>query len=162
MARVWRAALFLCLGVGSVAAGQTRSGPAEGKSTAPTATQASTSPAVAQPVKVRCSVDSDPPDAAETALNRKQYSVAEGLFRGLLAKNAENATAHEGLVRALLAEDKVDAAAKEAEPWAAAAPTNSMAQLALGDVRLRQGLPRDALVAYQSAVRANPCNARAY
>lgn len=109
-----------------------------------------------------CAVNSDAPNAAETALNRKEYSSAETLFRAMLAKDAKDGAAHEGLVRALIEQDKVDAAAKDAEAWVAAAPGSSMALLAVGDVRLRQGDPRGAMLQFQKTEQADLCNARAY
>jgi len=109
-----------------------------------------------------CTVDTSDPNPAEEALNRKQYSMAEVLFRALLTQSAENAAAHEGLVRTLLAQDKVDAAAKEAEGWVAAAPGNSMALTAAGEVRLRQGDPRGGFLQFQKAALADLCNARAF
>ena len=107
-------------------------------------------------------MNSSAPTPAETALNKGDFAPAEKLFRDLLAKSADNANAHEGLVRALIGQDKVEAAAKDAEAWAAAAPDDSLALTALGDVRLRQGDPREAFIQFQKAVQANPCNARAY
>jgi predicted aspartyl protease len=95
-------------------------------------------------------------------LNKKNYGAAEVAFRALLAKSADNAPAHEGLVRALIALDRVSDAAKEAEGWVASAPGNSLALTALGDVRLRQGDPREAFVQFQKAAQADPCNARAF
>jgi predicted aspartyl protease len=107
-------------------------------------------------------VDREAPSAAETALNRKDYAGAEGLFRAAMEKDAGDGRAHEGLVRALIEQDKVADAAKEAEAWAAATPGDSMALTALGDVRLRQGDPRGALIQYAKAKMADLCNARAY
>jgi predicted aspartyl protease/Tfp pilus assembly protein PilF len=112
--------------------------------------------------KKTCTVNSSVPDPAEAALNRKEYSQAESKFRDLLTKSPNDEAAHEGLVRALLAQDKVDDAAKDAEAWVAASPGNSMAMVALGDVRLRAGDPNDAYHQYQLAVKADLCNARAY
>jgi predicted aspartyl protease len=107
-------------------------------------------------------VDREPPNAAETALNRKDYGSAELQFRAMLEKNASDGAAHEGLVRALIEQDKVADAARDAEAWAAAAPGDTMALIALGDVRLRQGDPHAALVQAQNARLADLCNARAY
>jgi tetratricopeptide (TPR) repeat protein len=109
-----------------------------------------------------CTVDSLAPDPAETALNKGDYAPAEELFRDVLAKGADNAVAHEELVRALIGQDKVDAAAKDAEAWVAAGPDSSLALTALGDVRLRQGDPREAFIQFQKAAQADLCNARAY
>ena len=102
------------------------------------------------------------PNPAVTALDKGDFVPAEKLFRDLLAKSADNAIAHEGLVRALIGQDKVDEAAKDAEAWAAARPGSSMALTALGDVRLRQGDPREAFVQFQKAAHADLCNARAF
>lgn len=110
----------------------------------------------------RCKVNPETPNGAETALNKKEYGSAEGLFREMLTKDAKDETAHEGLVRALIEQDKVDAAARDAETWAASAPESSMAMVALGDVRLRQGAPREAYSQFQKAAQADLCNARAY
>ena len=112
--------------------------------------------------KKRCKIDAAAPNPAETALNKKEYISAESLFREMLAKDASDEAAHEGLVRALIEQDKVDAAAKDAEKWVASAPASSMALVALGGVRLRQGVPREAFVQFQKATQADPCNARAY
>jgi len=150
VARTWlRAAVVWVglIGLGAVVPAQMQATGAAGTSVA---------------TKKACSVISNAPTPAETALNKKQYSVSEGMYRDLLAKSAENAIAHEGLVRVLIEQDKVDAAAKDAEAWAAVAPENSMALTALGDVRLRQGNPREAFTQFQKAVRADVCNARAY
>ena len=117
---------------------------------------------VAAPVKTTCTVNSNPPNPADTALDKGDYGPAEKLFRDLLAKSADSAAAHEGLIRALIGLDKVDAAAKDAQAWADAAPGISMAWIALGDVRLRQGDPRDAFHQYQVAMHLDLCNARAY
>lgn len=144
-ARLLFAGLWVGLGVAGVAQGTAVGG----------------APASA-PTKKMCAVNSLPPTPAETALNKGDYAPAEKLFRDLLAKNADNEVAHEELVRALIGQDKVDAAAKDAEAWAAAAPSDSLALTALGDVRLRQGDPRGAFVQFQKAVQAEPCNARAY
>ena len=114
------------------------------------------------PAKKTCTVNSFAPNPAETALNKGDFAPAEVLFRALLAKSADNEAAHEGLVRALLAQDKVNDAARDAEAWATAAPASSMALTALGDVRLRQGVPREAFLQFQKAVVADLCNARAY
>jgi Tfp pilus assembly protein PilF len=116
----------------------------------------------AAPARKTCTVNSSAPTPAETALNKGDYAPAEKLFRDLLAKSADNAVAHEELVRALIGQDKVDAAAKDAEAWAAAAPDNSLALTALGDVRLRQGDPREAFSQFQKAAQADLCNARAF
>jgi len=128
--------------------------------TAATGTNTPVTPAA--PVRKSCIVNSSAPNPAETALNKGDFAPAEVLFRALLAKNADNEAAHEGLVRALLAQNKVDEAAKDTEAWAAAEPASSMALTALGNVRLRQGLPRDAILQFQKAARADLCNARAY
>ncbi len=116
----------------------------------------------AAPVRKTCTVNSFAPNPAETALNKGDFAPAEVLFRALLAKSAENEAAHEGLVRALLAQNKVDDAARDAEAWATAEPASSMALTALGDVRLRQGVPREAFLQFQKAAVADLCNARAY
>lgn len=118
--------------------------------------------ATAAPLKKSCSVNTSAPNPAETALNKGDYKPAEDLFRALLAMSADNEAAHEGLIRAMLAQDKVADAAKDAESWVAAAPASSMAMTALGDVRLRQGNPREGFAKYQSAVQADLCNARAH
>jgi tetratricopeptide (TPR) repeat protein len=116
----------------------------------------------AAPVKKTCTVDRDPPTAAETALNRKDYATAENLFRTTLQKNAGDAAAHEGLVRTLIEQDKVADAAHDAEAWAAASPGDAMALTALADVRLRQGNMREALLGFQKAAQTDLCDARAY
>ena len=126
------------------------------------ATGANTPATPAAPVRKTCTVNSFAPNPAETALNKGDFAPAEVLFRALLAKSAENEAAHEGLVRALLAQDKVDDAAQDAEAWATAEPASSMALIALGDVRLRQGDPREAFLQFQKAAVADLCNARAY
>ena len=107
-------------------------------------------------------MDRSEPIPAEKALSRKEYSLAESQFRDLLAKSAENQAAHEGLVRALIAQDKVDAAAQDVEVWIKAEPSSTMALTALGDVRLRQGEPREAYLQFEKAAQADLCNARAY
>jgi predicted aspartyl protease len=107
-------------------------------------------------------VDSNPPSPAETALNQGDFVTAEKLFRELLAKSADDASAHEGLVRTLIGQDRVEAAAKDAEAWVVAEPGRPMAMVALGDARLRAGNPREALHQFQLAVKADLCNARAY
>jgi predicted aspartyl protease len=117
---------------------------------------------VAQPLKKTCLVNTTAPNSAETALNKGDFASAETLFRALLAKSAENEAAHEGLIRTMLAQDNVADAAKDAESWAAAEPASSMALTALGDVRLRQGDPHDAVLQFQKAARTDLCNARAY
>ena len=132
-----------------------------GVGAAQTAARPATAPAAAT-VKKTCVVDREPPNAAETALNRKDYGSAELQFRAMLEKNASDGVAHEGLVRALIEQDKVADAARDAEAWAAAAPGDTMALIALGDVRLRQGDPHAALVQAQNAGLADLCNARAY
>jgi len=65
-------------------------------------------------------------------------------------------------VRTLIGQDKVDAAAQDAEAWVKAEPSSSMALTALGDVRLRQGDPREAYLQFEKAAQANLCNALAY
>lgn len=124
--------------------------------------QAQQAPGPAAPARTSCVVDRYPPSPAVTALDKGDFVPAEKLFRDLLAKSADNAIAHEGLVRALIGQDKVDEAAKDAEAWAAAQPGSSMALTALGDVRLRQGDPREAFVQFQKAAHADLCNARAF
>lgn len=116
----------------------------------------------AAPLKKTCTVNTTPPNPAETALNKGDYKTAEDLFRALLAKSADNESAHEGLIRTMLAQDKVADAAKDAESWAASAPTSSMAYIALGDLRLRQGDPRLAHTLFQKAGQEDLCNPRAY
>jgi tetratricopeptide (TPR) repeat protein len=115
-----------------------------------------------QPARKTCTVIKTPPNPAETALNKKEYSSAEGKFRELLAKDAKDDDAHGGLVRALIDQDKLADAAHEAEAWVASEPENSMAMTALGDLRLRQGRPREAFLQYKEAVHTDLCNARAY
>lgn len=114
------------------------------------------------PVRKTCAVQNNPPNAAETALNKGEFKAAETLFNAMLAQNAEDKPAHEELVRTLLAQDKVADAAKNAEAWDAASPAETLAITALADVRLRQGAPNDAFTLYRQAVRADLCNARAY
>jgi Flp pilus assembly protein TadD/predicted aspartyl protease len=116
----------------------------------------------AAPVRKSCTVNSTAPNPAETELNKGNFSSAESLFRALQEKSPDNDAAYEGLIRTLITRDKVDEAAKDAEAWAAASPASSMALVALGDVRLRQGNPRDATLQFQKAARADLCNARAY
>lgn len=118
--------------------------------------------AAVAPVKKSCTVNTSPPNPAETALNKGDFSSAETLFRALLANSADNESAHEALIRTILAQDMVADAAKDAESWAASAPSSSMALTALGDVRLRQGEPRLAFTQFQKAAQADLCNARAY
>jgi len=103
-----------------------------------------------------------PPSPAETAYNKWDYVTAEKLFREILAKSPTSDAVHEGLIRAMIEQNKVAEAVKDAEAWIAAEPTNSMAMIALGDVRLRQGNPLEAYSHYQEAVQADVCNARAY
>lgn len=124
--------------------------------------QTTASATAAAPAKKTCPVNSAAPNAAETALNKGQFSQAETMLRDLLAKHAEDEVSHEELVRALLEQNKLDAAAKDAEAWVALSPGSSMALTAVGDVRLRQGTPRDALIEFQKAALADLCNARAY
>ena len=149
MAKAWvlPAVLWVALGSGWAQTQGTAAAPASGNSAAP--------------VKKTCTVDSSAPNAAETALSKRQNGLAETLFRAMLAKDVKDGAAHEGLVRALIAEDRVADAARDAEAWAAAEPGSSIAMTALADVRLRQGDPRAAFLQYQSAVRAELCNARA-
>lgn len=116
----------------------------------------------AAPLRKTCTVNTNPPNPAETALNKGDFAPAEALFRALLAKSADNEAAHEGLIRTMLALDKVNDAAKDAEAWTAASPASSMALTALGDALLRQGNPRDAYMRFQKAALADLCNARAY
>jgi tetratricopeptide (TPR) repeat protein len=125
-------------------------------------TLAPPAPAQTTPVKKTCKVNSAPPTVAETALNKEDYVGAEKMFQSMLASDASDAAAYEGLVRALLEQDEVDIAAKDAQAWIAIEPGNSTALVALGDVRLRQGSPRDAFLEFQKAAMADPCNARAY
>ncbi len=128
------------------------------------AAQAAAQPqaAVSAPAQKRCRINSTAPNPAETALNKGDSGPAEVLFRAMLAKDAGDEEAHEGLIRALIGQDKVDDAAKDAEAWVASAPASSMAMTGLGDVRLRQGLPREAFIQFQKAARADLCNARTY
>jgi predicted aspartyl protease len=105
-------------------------------------------------------VNSSAPSTAETALNRKEYGAAEDLFRAILANHANDEDAQEGLVRALIGQNKVEAAAQSAAAWVAAEPASSMAAVALGEVRLRQGNPLVALREFQRGIRADRCNAR--
>jgi Tfp pilus assembly protein PilF len=111
--------------------------------------------------KKTCTVDSSAPTSAETALNKGDFVPAEKLFREVLAKSPSSEEMHEGLVRALIGEDRVDDAVKDAEAWVAASPASSMAMVAFGDVRLRQGNPRAALIEFQMALQGDLCNARA-
>ena len=117
--------------------------------------------APAAAVTKRCAVDSTPPTAGETTLNKRDAAGAEKIFRDVLAKSPASDTIHEALVRALLEQNKVDDAAKEADPWVTAAPNDSMALVAEGDVRLRQGDPRGALEQFSKARTIEPCNPRA-
>jgi predicted aspartyl protease len=114
------------------------------------------------PLKKACSVNNSAPNPAETTLNKGDYKPAEVLFRALLAKDANDDAAHEALIRTLIEQNKVDDAAKDAETWAASSPGSSLALVALGDVRFRQGNPRAAFAQYQKAAVADMCNARAY
>src|SRR5579883_1804123 len=115
----------------------------------------------AAPATVSCTVNSAPPTTGETTLNRRDAAGAEKIFRDVLAKSPASDALHEALVRALIEQDKVDDAAKDADAWAAAAPINSMALVAEGDVKLRQGDPTAALVLFSKARHADLCNARA-
>ena len=116
----------------------------------------------ATPAKKSCRVNSTAPNAAETALNRGDFAPAEILFRAMLAKDAGDEAAHEGLIRSLIEQNKVDDAAKDVEAWVAADPDGSMAMTALGEVRLRQGDPREAYHQFQRALQADLCNSRAH
>jgi tetratricopeptide (TPR) repeat protein len=161
VASKWCLVVFVWMGLaasGIKAQQQATSGAAP--VTAAQATSAPTAPAA--PVKKMCSVDSNDPSPAEQALNKKQFSIGEGLFRAMVAKDPKDASAHEGLVRALIYQDKVDEAAKQADAWIAAAPGNSMALTAKGDVLVRQGDPRSGYLSFQKALQADLCNARAY
>lgn len=152
---VWCVAWLVLVGLGT-------SGAVARAQAQPAAVGANPPATPAAPVRKSCLVNSFAPTPAETALNKGDFSPAEVLFRALLAKNADNEAAHEGLIRTLIAQNKVDDAAKDAEAWVATAPASSMALTALGDVRLRQGLPRDAILQFQKAARTDLCNARAY
>ena len=129
---------------------------AQGTAAAPAA-----APAAANAGKA-CSVNRTAPTPAEQAMNLKQYSKAEGLFREVLAKSPQSAEVHEGLVRALLEQDKVEDAAKDAAAWLASSPGDSMAMVAQAEVLLRQGQPYLAIVEFRQAARADLCNARAF
>jgi predicted aspartyl protease len=124
--------------------------------------QAAAAAEQATPVRVACTVNQAAPNAAETALNKQDYKTAESSFREMLAKKADDEAAHEGLIRALMKAGKVDDAAKDAEAWATAAPESSMAMTALGEVRYREGNPREGFVLFQKAVHFDLCNARAH
>lgn len=152
MANGWIVLSGVWIGLGGLATGIAAQGQAAQGEAAP----------AAAPMKRACTVNSLPPTPAENALDKGDFAAAERQFRDLLAKNAANDTAREGLVRALIAQDKVDAAAKEAGAWAAEAPSSSMAMVAVGETRLRQGDPREAYLDFQKAGRADLCNARAY
>jgi predicted aspartyl protease len=102
-----------------------------------------------------------PPTTGETALNRRDPAGAEKIFRDVLAKSPASGAIHEALIRALLEQDKVDDAAKDADAWLAAAPGDSLALVAEGDVKLRQGDPGGALTLFSKARLADLCNARA-
>lgn len=112
--------------------------------------------------KIFCSVDRTPPGPAETALNRKDYTTAEKLFRAALATDPHNNAAHEGLVRTLLAQDRVADATSDATAWNTAEPANSMAFVALAESQVRGGVPTIGFQTYRKALAADPCNARAY
>ena len=156
MARNGFVLAWVWVGLAGSVWGQSGAAPA----TAPAATTASA--AVAPAMRKTCTVDTSDPSPAEEDLNKKNYGAAEVGFRALLAKSADDAAAHEGLVRALIELDRVGDAAKEAEGWVATAPGDTLALTALGDVRLRQGDPREAFMQFQKAAQVDPCNARAF
>ena len=115
----------------------------------------------AAPGTKTCTVNTAPPTEGETTLNKRDASGAEKLLRDALAKGPGNDALHEALVRALLEQDKVDEAAKDADGWSAGAPGNSMALVAEGDVKLRQGDPTGAAALFLKARQADLCNPRA-
>jgi Flp pilus assembly protein TadD len=117
--------------------------------------------AATAPMTKSCPVNSFPPTTGEATLNKRDAAGAEKIFREVLAKSPESDNIHEALVRALIEEGKVDDAAKETDPWVAAMPNNSMALVAEGDLKLRQGDPRGALGLFTKARSAELCNARA-
>ncbi|GAC1422472.1 MAG: hypothetical protein NVSMB62_18180 [Acidobacteriaceae bacterium] len=123
--------------------------------------QTSAAPAVAAKPVITCMVNRAHPDAADTAYNRKEYAGAEKLFRDMLAVIAHDESAHEGLIRDLIQQNRVAEAGKEADAWAAAEPASAMAMVAVGEARLREGIPKEAFVTFIKAAVMDPCNPRA-
>jgi tetratricopeptide (TPR) repeat protein len=151
-AGVLRAAVWLVVAIGVAQPGwaQAAGAPVQEK------------PSAAAPAKKSCAVDTDPPNAAETALNKRRYALAETSFRAMLAKDPGDDDAREGLVRTLIGQDKVDEAMHESEAWNAKEPGNTVALTALAEATLRNGEPNQAFLLFQKAAQADLCNARAY
>lgn len=122
---------------------------------------AATAPGAPRRLVKRCVVNQAAPNVAETAYNHKDYVVGEKLFREMLAKDPHDPAAHEGLIRDLIEQNKVSEAARDADGWVKAEPGSSMAAVAAGEVRLRQGDPREALLTFGRANAMDLCNDRA-
>ncbi len=110
--------------------------------------------------QISCSVQEPPTDPASLAFRQGDYSKAAELYSAAAKSNPKDMQAIAGQVRSLLEQQQVSAASDLAESSAAAHATSAVLATVLGEVRFRQGRLADAVHAYQTSLKLDPCLAR--
>lgn len=110
--------------------------------------------------QVACAIQKSPTDPASVAFRQGDFSKAFELYSSAAKNNPKDMQAIAGQIRSLLQEDQISEASELAENSFAAYSTSAQVATALGETRLRQGRLTDAVQAYQSSLKSDPCLAR--
>jgi tetratricopeptide (TPR) repeat protein len=102
------------------------------------------------------SVHAQSVDVGNSALKATNWTAAESIFRGVLAKNSTNALALAGLAESLLRQRRLEEALASAQKAASFGPTNFIVQYRLGACYYELRLYGEAQAAYAAALEIRP------
>lgn len=113
-----------------------------------------------------CPVQSPAPITdADRAYRAKKYDEAVSLFRAQIASASDaktKAAATAGLIHVLVSTRKTQEFLQEAKAAEAAFPKDAVVMEAVGYARFRHGETNAAAIAWNTAMHADPCNARVH
>jgi tetratricopeptide (TPR) repeat protein len=110
--------------------------------------------------QVACSIQKPSMDPAALAFRQGDFSKAFELYSSTAKNNPKDMQAIAGQIRSLLQEGQISEASELAEGSFAKNSTSAELATALGEIRLRQGRLSDAVDAYQTSLKLDPCLAR--
>ena len=115
-------------------------------------------PLAAQTTKLTCKIQPYTPTDADREFAQGRFAVAETLYSSMAA----SPTATAGVVRAKLAQRQTDEALALILKESAAHPDDPLLLDVLGEVRYRRGEVDEAAIAYNRAMKLDPCSARVH
>ncbi|MES2391405.1 MAG: retroviral-like aspartic protease family protein [Acidobacteriota bacterium] len=124
-------------------------------------TSVAQTPSAAKAATRSCTVDHTEPTSGERALASRNYGAALTFYQAALAADPTSDEAHLGLVRALAGQDKTADALADAASNLTQHPSSALAEVASAEAAYRKADFESMRLHAISALKLNPCEARA-